>query len=272
MRGLPLLLVFRAGTGVEVVTAGVAGGEGLVPVKDYAHLVCYCVVRGAHDGKYVAVTGTGSQGAETTGREAYAHGVRGLSFLNDGIPVVLRLDTVNPLYLLDVVVLVLFAKKWRRSIALGHYRHGHGGVAHLAILLFCHSTVQLFDCLIESKPHGPANQVELPMVLGKTADGRCLLQHLDKAFTGIALDGSGIPLRVLLPQFLDTDGGHNRKHNSVDEFDTHSLILFRKPRPGAIHSLAVSVVFGSVEVAQPLFFRGFKHYRHQRPEDKGKYK
>ena len=89
MRGLPLLLVFRAGTGVEVVTAGVAGGEGLVPVKDYAHLVCYCVVRGAHDGKYVAVTGTGSQGAETTGREAYAHGVRGLSFLNDGIPVVL---------------------------------------------------------------------------------------------------------------------------------------------------------------------------------------
>lgn len=203
MRCLPLFLVFRAGTGVEVVTAGVAGGEGLVPVKDYAHLVCYCVVRGAHDGKYVTVTGTGSQGAETTGRKAYAHGVWGLSFLNDGIPVVLRLDTVNPLYLLDVVVLVFFAKKWRRSIAL---------------------------------------------------------------------DGSGIPLRMLLPQFLDTDGGHHRKHNSVDEFDTHSLILFRKPRPGAIHSLAVSVVFGSVEVAQPLFFRGFKHYRHQRPEDKGKYK
>lgn len=272
MRCLPLFLIFRAGTGVEVVTAGVAGGEGLVPVKDYAHPVCYCVVRGAHDGKYVAVTGAGSQGTKPAGSEAYAHGVWGLSFLNDGIPVVLRLDTVNPLYLLDVVVLVLFAKKWRRSIALGHHRHSHGGVAHPAVLLFCHSTVQLFDCLIESKPHGPANQVELPMVLGKTADGRCLLQHLDKAFTGIALDGSGIPLRMLLPQFLDTDGGHHRKHNSVDEFDTHSLILFRKPRPGAIHSLAVSVVFGSVEVAQPLFFRGFKHYRHQRPKDKGKYK
>ena len=62
MRGLPLLLVFRAGAGVEVVTAGVAGGEGLVPVKDYAHLVCYCVVRGAHNGEDVAVTGTGGLG------------------------------------------------------------------------------------------------------------------------------------------------------------------------------------------------------------------
>ena len=107
------------------------------------------------------------------------------------------------------------------------------------------------------------------MILGKTADRRCFLQHLDKAFTGIALDGSGIPLRMLLPQFLDTDGGHHRKHNSVDKFDTHTLFLFRKPGPGAVNPLAVSVVFGSVEIAKPLLFRGFEHDSHQRPEDEG---
>ena len=141
MLSLPLFLILRIRPGVKIVAARVASSEGFVPVKNHAHLVGNGVVRGAHNGKDVPVTGPRCQGAETAGGKADPHGVRGLPFLDDGVPVVFRLDAVDPLHLLDVVVLVLFAEKRRGSVALGHYRHGHTRIAHPAVKIVGHSTV-----------------------------------------------------------------------------------------------------------------------------------
>ena len=48
-----------------------------------------------------------------------------------------------------------------------------------------------------------------------------------------------------------------------------SVLLPRKPRPDAVDAAAIGLVFGSVQVTEPFFFRKFHHDGHERPEDEG---
>ena len=56
---------------------------------------CNSVVRLAHDGKDVPMTGPAGQGAQSAGGEADGQGVRGLPFPDDGGPVVIGLYAVE---------------------------------------------------------------------------------------------------------------------------------------------------------------------------------
>jgi len=52
---------------------------------------------------------------------------------------------------------------------------------------------------------------------------------------------------------------------------THTLLFLWRPRPGAVHPLAVGVVLDTIAVVEPLLFRSFHHESHQPPEEEGHY-
>ena len=154
---LPFLFNLRTRFGIEVIAAGIACGKCLVPMQANANHIGHCIIRLAHDGEDVPMTGPGCQRTEPAAGEPDAKGFgSGPLFILCG-PVVLRLDSICLVYLFDIGVLILICEKGCSGILPCHDGDGVCRVAHPAVKLIGHPSVQRFHGLIYGKPYGAAS-------------------------------------------------------------------------------------------------------------------